>query len=317
MQTSTALAPGTTIAIVGAGRVGRVLAGALRAAGFDVLGPLRRDQSMPKADIALLCVPDRAIPAVAFVARPHVRFVGHVSGATSLDDVDFRFHPLQTFTGTEPPEVFHGIGAAVAGRTDEARSVAEQLARVLGARPFTVDDEHRVSYHAAASFASNFVLTVLDAAEQLAVAAGIPEGEARELLTPLVGRTIENWARVGAQEALTGPIARGDEATVARQRSAAEEHELQVLFDALAVATRTIASREEESPGVLPREAVSREGSGEMASREMVSREEGSRGMPSRGMPSRGVPSRGAVSREGARESPSRETAGEEKESSV
>ncbi|MFS6530388.1 DUF2520 domain-containing protein [Microbacterium aurugineum] len=244
MQTSTALAPGTTIAIVGAGRVGRVLAGALRAAGFDVLGPLRCDQSMPKAEIALLCVPDRAIPAVAFVARPHVRFVGHVSGATSLDDVDFRFHPLQTFTGTEPPDVFHGIGAAVAGRTDEARSVAEQLARVLGARPFTVDDEHRVSYHAAASFASNFVLTVLDAAEQLAVAAGIPEGEARELLTPLVGRTIENWARVGAQDALTGPIARGDEATVVRQRSAAEEHELQALFDALAVATRAIASRE-------------------------------------------------------------------------
>lgn len=325
MQTSTALAPGTTIAIVGAGRVGRVLAGALRAAEFDVLGPLRRDQSMPKADIALLCVPDRAIPAVAFVARPHVRFVGHVSGATSLDDVDFRFHPLQTFTGTEPPDVFHGIGAAVAGRTDEARSVAEQLARVLGTRPFTVDDEHRVSYHAAASFASNFVLTVLDAAEQLAVAAGIPE--ARELLTPLVGRTIENWARVGAQDALTGPIARGDEATVARQRSAAEEHDLQELFNALAVATRTIASREEGSPGVLPREAVSREGvsregvsregSGEMASREMVSREAGSREEGSRGKPSRGVPSRGAVSREGARENPLRDVAGEEKESSV
>lgn len=312
MQTSTALAPGTTIAIVGAGRVGRVLAGALRAAEFDVLGPLRRDQSMPKADIALLCVPDRAIPAVAFVARPHVRFVGHVSGATSLDDVDFRFHPLQTFTGTEPPDVFHGIGAAVAGRTDEARSVAEQLARVLGARLFTVDDEHRVSYHAAASFASNFVLTVLDAAEQLAVAAGIPEGEARELLTPLVGRTIENWARVGAQDALTGPIARGDEATVARQRSAAEEHDLQALFDALVVATRTIASREAGSRGVLQREGgsgevTSREGAGEMASREMVSREEGSRG----------VPSREAVSREGARGNPSREVAGEEKESSV
>lgn len=103
MLNSTSLTPGTTIAIVGAGRLGRVLAGALRAAGLEVVGPLRREQSMPKADIALLCVPDRAIPAVAFVARPHVRLVGHVSGATSLDDVDFCLHPLQTFTGMRRP----------------------------------------------------------------------------------------------------------------------------------------------------------------------------------------------------------------------
>ncbi|NJI59407.1 DUF2520 domain-containing protein [Microbacterium oxydans] len=246
MQTSSSLPPGPTIAIVGAGRLGRVLARSLRTAGLDVLGPLRRDQSMPTVDIALLCVPDSAIPAVAFVARPHVRLVGHVSGATPLDDVDFSLHPLQTFTGAETPDVFHGIGAAVAGRTDDARAVAEQLAHALGARPFTVEDEHRAGYHAAASFASNFVLTVLDAAEQLASAAGIPEAEARELLAPLVRRSVENWADAGAQEALTGPIARGDAKTVARQRSAAAELDLQELFDALAAATRAITSRADD-----------------------------------------------------------------------
>lgn len=245
MQISSSLAPGTTIAIVGAGRLGRVLARSLRTAGFDVLGPLRREQSMPTVDIALLCVPDSAIPAVAFVARPHARLVGHVSGATSLDDVDFSIHPLQTFTGAETPDVFHGIGAAVAGRTDDARAVAEQLARALGARPFTVDD--RAGYHAAASFASNFVLTVLDAAEQLASAAGIPEAEARELLAPLVRQTVENWADVGAHDALTGPIARGDAETVARQRSAAAALDLQELFDALATATRAITSRADDT----------------------------------------------------------------------
>ncbi|WP_372468002.1 DUF2520 domain-containing protein [Microbacterium maritypicum] len=246
MQTPTTLAPGTTIAIVGAGRLGRVLARSLRRAGFDVLGPLRRDQSMPNADIALLCVPDSAIPAVAFVARPHVRLVGHVSGATSLDDVDFSLHPLQTFTGAETPDVFHGIGAAVDGRTDDARAVAEQLARALGARPFAVADADRPAYHAAASFASNFVLTVLDAAEQLAAAAGILSGEARELFAPLVRQTVENWTDAGAQEALTGPIARGDGETVARQRSAAGELDLQELFDALAAATQAIASRADD-----------------------------------------------------------------------
>jgi predicted short-subunit dehydrogenase-like oxidoreductase (DUF2520 family) len=244
MQTSSSLPLGTTIAIVGAGRLGGVLARALRASGFHVLGPLRRDQSVPTVDIALLCVPDAAIAAVAFVARPHARFLGHVSGATPLTDVDFSLHPLQTFTGSEEPEVFHGIGAAIAGRTDEARAVAEKLARALGARPFEVDDARRASYHAAASFASNFVLPVLDAAEQLASAAGIPHHEARELFAPLAHRSIDNWAAAGAAHALTGPIVRGDEPTVARQRDAASAADLADLFDALAAATRVIASRE-------------------------------------------------------------------------
>lgn len=249
MQTPSSLAPGTTIAIVGAGRVGRVLSRALRGAGFDVLGPLRREQSMPTVDIALLCVPDTAIAAVAFVARPHARLVGHVSGATPLADVDFSLHPLQTFTGSETPDVFHGIGAAIDGRTDDALLVAEQLALALGARPFRVDDAHRASYHAAASFASNFTLTVLDAAERLAIASGIPSDDARGRLATLVRQTVQNWSASGAASVLTGPIARGDEATVARQREAAGELGLEDLFDALAAATRAIAARPEEVGG--------------------------------------------------------------------
>ena len=173
MHRTPALAPDTTIAIVGAGRLGGVLARALRAAGLVVRGPLRREDSMPDADIALLCVPDSAIAAVAFAVRPHARLVAHVSGATPLTDVDFSLHPLQTFTGKETSEVFRGIGVAVDGRTPEALEVAEALARVIGANPFHIDDAHRGEYHAAASFASNFVLTVLDAAEHLAKDAGI------------------------------------------------------------------------------------------------------------------------------------------------
>ena len=241
MQTPSSLAPGTTIAIVGAGRLGRVLARALRAARFDVLGPFGRTEQIPDADIVVLCVPDAAIAETALAARPHAGVLGHVSGATPLDDVDFSLHPLQTFTGTEPAEVFHGIGAAVAGRTSAAREVAEQLAIALGARPFPVDDANRASYHAAASFASNFLLTVLDSAERLA--SSVPGDDARALLAPLVRRTVENWEASGAPAVLTGPIARGDEATVARQRAAAAELELSDLFDALAAVTRTIAAR--------------------------------------------------------------------------
>lgn len=250
MTSPSALAPETTIAVIGAGRLGGVLARSLRTAGFEVLGPLRRDQSMPSADIALLCVPDAAIPAVAFVARPHVRLVGHVSGATSLDDVDFRIHPLQTFTGSETPDVFEGIGAAVAGRTDDALAVARQLAIALGARPFTIDDDHRASYHAAASFSSNFVLTLLDAAEQLAAEAGIPADDARGLLAPLVRRTVDNWVAAGAPDALTGPIARGDARTIERQRDAVEADapHLAPLFTELVTATRAVARRATRFP---------------------------------------------------------------------
>lgn len=238
--------PDRGIAVVGAGRLGGVLAQALREAGFAVIGPLHRDDALPPVDIAILCVPDRAIPEAAAAVRPHARLVGHVSGATGLDGVDFSVHPLQTFTGSEEPSVFHGIGAAVDGRTPEALDTARHLAEALGAQPFPVDDAHRAGYHASASIASNLLLAVLDAAERMAGSAGIPSPQVRALLAPLVHRTVENWAERGAAAALTGPIARGDGETIARQRAAIAEGnpELLPVVDALTAQTRVIA----ESP---------------------------------------------------------------------
>ncbi|UJP09369.1 DUF2520 domain-containing protein [Microbacterium sp. KUDC0406] len=237
-----------TVAIIGAGRLGGVLARALRAADVEVAGPLGRNEEIREDAIVLLCVPDAAIADAAARARDRATLIGHVSGATGLDDVDFSLHPLQTFTGSEEPDVFHGIGAAVAGRTPKALAVATALAEALGARPFAVDD--RAGYHAAASFASNLVLAVLDAAEHIARSAGLDDS--RELLAPLVRRTVDNWAEQGAASALTGPISRGDEQTVARQRGAvaAARPELAALFDELVSATRLLAS-----PGGVPRRA--------------------------------------------------------------
>lgn len=233
----------TTLTVIGAGRLGGVLARALRQAGFDVQGPLGRDDRIPASEIALLCVPDAEIAAAACAARQHTTFIGHVSGATPLDDVDFSIHPLQTFTGAEDPDVFHGIGAAVAGRTQDAVAVAERLAHALGARPFRIDDAHRAGYHASASIASNLLLTVLDAAERVAVAADIRPDDTRDLLVPLVTRTVQNWVRTGAPAALTGPIARGDALTVRRQRDAvaAGTPELTDLFDQLCASTAALA----------------------------------------------------------------------------
>ena len=83
-------------------------------------------------------------------------------------------------------------------------------------RAVRVADDDRAAYHAAASIASNFLVTLEGAAERLAATAGVD----RELLAPLVRAAVENWAALGAERALTGPIARGDEATVARHREA-------------------------------------------------------------------------------------------------
>ena len=96
-------------------------------------------------------------------------------------------------------------------------------------RPFEIEDEGRAAYHAAASIASNFLVTLEAAAERVAAGAGLEADEARALLAPLVRATVENWAEHGPERALTGPIARGDEATVARQRDAVAESAPELL----------------------------------------------------------------------------------------
>lgn len=250
-----------SIAVIGAGRLGRVLARALRHAGLAVDGPLGRGDEVAPVDIAILCVPDAAIADAARALDGRANLVGHVSGATSLSEVDFSLHPLQTFTGDETPDVFRGIGCAIDGRTDAALAAAAGLVEALGARAFRIDDERRATYHAAASLASNLVLTVLDAADQLAQAAGMQPDEARSLLAPLARRTAENWQSVGGRAALTGPIVRGDELTVSRQRAAiaATRPELVELFDQLCASTRVLAGREVDLREADVREMDARE----------------------------------------------------------
>jgi predicted short-subunit dehydrogenase-like oxidoreductase (DUF2520 family) len=221
-------------------------------AGYDVLGPLGRGADGAGADAVLLCVPDSEIAGAAAVIAPG-RLVGHCSGATSLAALGpheaFSMHPLMTVTAKGAD--FRGAGAAIAGSTARALSLAEELARALGLRPVKITQHDRPAYHAAASIASNFLITLEAAAERLAATAGVD----RELLAPLVRATVENWAELGAERALTGPVARGDEATVARQRAALADRtpDLLPLFDALVDATRALAvARPISSPRRLP-----------------------------------------------------------------
>ena len=224
--------------VVGPGRMGSALAAALRATGLELTGPLGRGQPCPlQADCVLLCVPDAEIANAASAIAPGP-LVGHVSGATTLAALSgheaFSLHPLMTV-----PAAFAGAGAAVAGTTPRALETARALAEALAMQPFEIDDEDRAAYHAAASMASNFLVTLEAAAERVLATAGAD----REVLVPLVRAAVDNWAELGPERALTGPIARGDAATVARQREALLERapDLLPLFDALADATRALA----------------------------------------------------------------------------
>jgi predicted short-subunit dehydrogenase-like oxidoreductase (DUF2520 family) len=214
-----------SVTVIGAGRVGSAVSARLRERGVDV-----RDDG----DLHLLCVPDRAIPEVARGIAPGP-WVAHVSGATQLAALDpharrFSMHPLQTFTLARGPEQLDGAWAAVTAETDEARTRATWLAETLDLRPFALGDDARPLYHAGAAIASNYLVTLYRAASRLLEDAGAPP----EALVPLMTRTIENGFE------LTGPIARGDWATVERHLAAirAREPELEEMYSALAEVTR-------------------------------------------------------------------------------
>lgn len=227
--------------MIGAGRLGRALTAQLAAAGLDVGGPFGRGFDGGGYTAVLLCVPDGEIASAAAAVKPgHV--VGHCSGATGLDvlapNEAFSLHPLMAVTAEGAN--FSGAGAAIDGSSPAALGLARRLAERLGMEPVQIAPGDRTTYHAAASVASNFLVTLEAAAERLAAEAGVP----RRLLVPLVRATVENWAQLGGEDALTGPVARGDAATVAAQREAVADRapDLLPLFDALVQATEGLAA---------------------------------------------------------------------------
>jgi predicted short-subunit dehydrogenase-like oxidoreductase (DUF2520 family) len=221
------------IRIVGAGgRVGSTVSARLAERG------IRHDAA--DAELVVLCVPDRAIAGVA-AETPAGPWIAHVSGATPLAALDphvrrFGLHPLQSFSKALGPEQLDGAWGAVTAETEEARGVGRWLAETLGLRPFDLDDDARAAYHAGASIASNYLVTLRAAARSLLEAAGAPP----EALDPLIQGVVDTDFE------LTGPIARGDWETVGRHLAVirAERPELEELYLVLAATTARIAGRD-------------------------------------------------------------------------
>jgi predicted short-subunit dehydrogenase-like oxidoreductase (DUF2520 family) len=215
----------SSVSVVGRGRVGSAVAARLEERGLAV-----READV---ELVLLCVPDSAIAKVAAGIAPGP-WVAHVSGATRLSALAphtrrFTVHPLQTFTRSRGAEQLDGAWAAIVGENLEARRRGRWIAEVLGLRPFDIDEEARILYHAGAAIASNFLVTLYRSASRLFDQAGAPP----EALIPLMQRTIENGFE------LTGPIARGDWATVDAHLGAIKSHapELEPMYRALAQIT--------------------------------------------------------------------------------
>jgi predicted short-subunit dehydrogenase-like oxidoreductase (DUF2520 family) len=221
----------SSVRVIGTGRAGGAVAARLRERGVEVK---TGREVAADADLVILAVPDGAIREVA-ASLGIGPWVAHLSGATTLDALDphelrFSVHPLQTLTTERGAEQLEGAWGAITAETDDAMARARWLAEQLGLRAFPLRDADRPLYHAAAVIAGNFLVTLYHSAARLCEEVGAPP----EALVPLMKRTIENGF------VLTGPIARGDWATVEAHLEALAQRapDLVPMYRALADATR-------------------------------------------------------------------------------
>jgi predicted short-subunit dehydrogenase-like oxidoreductase (DUF2520 family) len=262
-----------TTFVVGAGPVATALAGALRLGGVPVLGlwarrpgPARQAGStagvaafssappdlMLEAEIILLAVRDQVIPEVAamlvgtgLLSRRHVLL--HCAGAASAQDVlggvadavggIGTMHPLSAIAdGRAAMRTLKGSVFGVEG-DDAGRAAATKLVTALGGAVLPLSALQMAAYHAAAALASNYLVAALDAAAHVLATTGISLAQATSALVPLAEGAMRNVAAHGTTDGLTGPVRRGDAATVARHLEALRDQ------PALAEIYRTLARR--------------------------------------------------------------------------
>ena len=208
--------------------------------------PARAAFKPPPDGIVFLAVPDAVIGEVAarFAATnpaPAVSFI-HLSGALTLDVLAAlrghavgSFHPLQSFPFPREPDAFRGIAIAVDASTPALLRKLQGLARDLRARPRKVAANDRVLYHAAAVYASNFVLAAFSEGVRQLMRIGWSEQDATRALLPLLDGVVANIRRRGVTRALTGPIRRGDADTVRRHLEALDRPDLYRILASIAL----------------------------------------------------------------------------------
>ncbi|WGL52888.1 DUF2520 domain-containing protein [Nocardioides sp. BP30] len=259
------------VGVVGAGRVGAVLAAALQAAGHEIVAvagesdasrgriaallpdvPVLKPTAVARScDVLLLTVPDdmlgNVVRTLADAGALHEgQYVVHTSGRHGLAILEparavgarpIALHPAMTFTGTAVD--LSRLGGCVFGLTATGpdRAVAEALTVDLGAHPMWVPEEMRTLYHAGLAHGANHLVTLVAEAMEILAAAGAadPAGTLRPLLTAALDNALEH-----GDAALTGPIVRGDVGTVAAHLADIDANAPQTVGSYVALARATL-----------------------------------------------------------------------------
>ncbi len=236
------------VRVIGAGRAGRSFAKAIDdLVDWDVIDMRGRGVAIEDAaadvDLVLIATPDTVVADVAAAIRPGRAVVAHVAGSLGLDvlaphDRRAALHPLMSLPDAEiGAERLTGGWFAVAGDP-----LVADLATALGGRTFEIADDDRALYHAAAAVASNHLVALLGHAQRLGASVGVPA----DALMALALGSAENAVALGPAAALTGPAARGDEATLVAHRDAIGRRAPRELavYEAMLAEARRLAARE-------------------------------------------------------------------------
>lgn len=257
------------VVIVGPGRMGQGLGVTLKRRGYGVILLARTPRDLPAplmlhagpwadvtraAELLLVAVPDDAITAVAaeLAARDAVgreQVVLHLSGLLDRNALSplaatgaalGSFHPLQTVVDSATAgERLKGAYAGIEG-DDRAIAAAERLANTLRMVPLLLSAESKPAYHAGAAFVANYTAALLGVAEGLAVRAGVAPELADKIYLPLLNGAVANLIAYGPVRGLTGPVRRGDAATIESHLEALEPDE-RALYGGLGLAALKLA----------------------------------------------------------------------------
>jgi predicted short-subunit dehydrogenase-like oxidoreductase (DUF2520 family) len=271
-----------TLAIVGAGRVGRALGRRLRELGWKVGAVVTRNESSARRAVRfigagtalsamsrrilqstciLIATPDASVASVAEELsriggeelKGHV--ILHTSGALDSSVLNAvrrhgaatgSMHPLQTFNGVDVPPL-EGKVFTIEGDAQAVRK-ARKIARAVGANPSPIEARNKPLYHAAGALAAGHTLVVVESAIQLMMSLGMKRSESMRAVLPMTKQVLQNYERLGMKAAWTGPLARGDYEVVAKHLAALQDYspEYCKAYDALNRLAERILPRDEE-----------------------------------------------------------------------
>ena len=272
-----------TISIIGAGRAGQTIAKRLRKLGWRIGAVVTRSRRSAQAavraigagtphaaltpealdaDVILLSVPDDVLENVArrlanisgavLAKNKRAKIVLHTSGAldhrvlaplTRRGASTGSMHPMQTFSGRSAPRL-DGVIFSIEGDA-AARAAAQKIARSLGGTAVIIKSDHKPAYHASGTVVAGHALALVESATQTLMQIGFTRRRAAQALLPLIRQMLDNYESLGPQAAWTGPLSRGDYATIAKHTKALSRfpREFQDAYRALALLSAHVLSK--------------------------------------------------------------------------